>query len=313
MLLAVVVAVVANFLGTPETLKQILKDSGAYDNVVDIVLDETTRQAKDDNSIPISDEQIRTLVNDVFPAERLQAIVDNVADGTYRWLNGEAPQPDFKIDLREEKIALAKGVANYAAERIEKLPPCTSIPTTTDPFEIDCQPPGINIKAEQKKIEQEFLNNKDFLPETTLTADDLNKKSDQTFSEQNQGIADAFQLFKKLPYIFGGLAAIFGVAIIFLDKTKRDGLNRIGRTLLSSGIFLFITTLVFGKLLPITENLLNATDENASSVILKKAVGLAVEKLTNDLLLYSGVVLVIGAIILLTLHLTKPKSNHARK
>lgn len=313
MLLTITVAAVASFLGTPETLKQILKDSGAYDNVVGIVLDETTRQAKDDNSVPISDEKIKELVNDVFPPSRLQAITDNVADSTYRWLNGEVSEPDFKIDLRAEKVALAQGIAEYAAERIKKLPQCTSIPTTTDPFEIDCRPPGIDIAAEQKMIEQEFLSNKDFLPETTFTVRDLNKESDKTFSEQHQGTADAFMLLKKLPYIFGGLALAFGAAIIFLDKTKRDGLSRVGRILLFSGLFLFITTFVFGKLLPVSENLLNAAEVNASSIIIKKAAGLAVDRLANDLLLYSGVVLALGAVILLALHFTKPKTNQIRK
>ncbi len=309
MLLAITAAVLVALIGSPSTTQSFVENSGAYDSIINRILDESAKLDDSENTVPVNDPKIRKLANDTFPPERLKELFKDISDGTYRWLNGEVPKPDYVLNLADEKREIAKGVSQYAKQRVQGLPMCSSLPTTTDPFELDCQPPGINLDAEAQKIERELLASDGFLPDTTITFDDIGDVQQQDLDR----ISDSFQRLQTLPLTMAVLAVISSIAIVFLAKSKRIGLDRVAKSLLSTGLFLAISALVFGKLLPaLSPNLKAQFKDGSFANILNNIVFQAIDLAVQRTLIYSGAVILIAILLFIVLRLTRNRQNIIR-
>lgn len=303
---AITIAVFLALIGTPQTIQDYVKNSGAYETMVNRILDETSKLDDSENSVPVNDPEIRKLANETFPPQRLEEMFIKVSNGTYRWLNGEVPKPDYVLDLSAEKRAIAKGVSKYAKQRVEALPTCTKLPTTTDPFELDCRPPGTDLNKEAKKIEADMLASDGFLPDTTITFDDEGKVNQADLDR----ISNGFQTLQRLPIMLTVIALCSAAGVIFLAPTRRGGFTRIARSLLSTGLFLAIATLVFGKLLPALSPSLKAQFKDGSFAGIMNNIALqAVDRVVEKTLLYCGIIIIISILIFIGLRLTnhKPK------
>ncbi len=311
LLMILLLVVVLSLIGSSKPLKDSLVKSHIYDNFVNFVLDKAdqSKQNTSDN-IPLNDPAIRSIIKQTFTPTELRSVSEQFLDGTYHWLDGKSTQPDFRIDLSSNKQAIANGVGVHAAERLKSLPPCQSIPSgDIDPFKIDCRPPGIDLSAEQQQLTSQVLNNQDFLPNPVITADTIPKnEKGRTFSEQFKALPKVFHWLKLAPWILGVLSALLSAAIIYLYEKRRTGWRAVGRISLYDGVIVFVTSLLFGKILPRFINALQPNFQaNAIGPSLNNFIKAIIDKTTNSSLIASGVLIAIGIAILLAEKMTRSK------
>lgn len=241
-----------------ETVKSWLVESGFYDNVVDTVLEAANQQESESGEadIPVDDPQIQAITKDAFSPGYLQENVEKVLDGTYAWLEGRTPKPEFIIDVSMAKQKLADGLANYAVSRAANLPACTpdQMAAMTDDYDAlnaTCLPPGVSPQAAAENLRYEILTNEEFLGDTTFSGDDFK------IEENGQKVAIADSQFRRAqtvykvtgygPYIFGVLAVLMAAAVFFVSSTRRNGLRRVGIIFISSGLLLGLSYLAYNR------------------------------------------------------------------
>ena len=288
-------------IGTPVTIKKTLDSSGLYAQLPDMILDQSGNVTSN-GSVPLDDATIRSVIKTTFSASQLKSYSENLIDGTYTWLEGKSTEPTFSIDLSAARTSIAQGVADRAAERLKGLPPCTRIPTgSLDPFTIDCLPPGIDINREKQRMLNEVLANKDFLPNSHITAATLPKNAEgKTFVQQYANAPDYFGLLKQLPWWFVIIAVLSASAFLWLASDKRRAIRSLGRMTLATGSFILVPTILFGVLLPTASNNLQAhVVGNAAAPALNNVIKSIVNAFTRVTIITSGVLVLIGGMTLL--------------
>lgn len=237
-------------IGRRDTVKHWLQDSGFYERIVDVVLENADTSAEESGQqIPLNDPQIRSITTSAFSPDFIRQNVEEVLGGMYAWLDGETARPQFSVDLSAAKQQLADGLGNYAASRASDLPACTAEQMQTmdtnnlDILTIPCLPPGVNPALAAADLRNEILSNQDFLGDTSITGDDIKigNNGQETTLDQNaelQKVQDGYKATKSLPLIAGIVALLCVVGIIFLSGSRIKGMRRAGIILLSAGLAL---------------------------------------------------------------------------
>lgn len=319
-LTAVTAALVLAF-GTPTTIKESLDKSGIYDQAVKSVLDQTQQGVQGEPAgegiaadVPLQDAAIRKAAEQAFSPDVLQRSAEQGIDGTYSWLEGDTETPNFAIDLTGVKQNLANAIGDEAAKRVQALPVCTleqlrQLNPGTSPFDLPCQPPGLNIAVERQKIVNEVASSPDFLKDPVITADDWKDTNGQSHFAQASEAPQAFQFAKKLPWIFGSLSLLLGAGLVFLHESRRRGLFVVARTLLVTGVVLLVGSLITAYLLRTVQPDLQL----ANTPALQQAVVALIRSLTaafnRPLLVFATSYTVLGGVGLIALHFTKPKTE----
>jgi hypothetical protein len=286
-----------------------LSKSGIYSQIVDTALNQNTG-AEDQEALG-SNPQTKQLIGQVFSPQKIQSIVEQVIDGTYHWLEGKTAKPDFVIDLSADKSALASGLADQAIARLQSLPVCRKLPSSSDPFLTDCRVAGINYAAEKEKIRNQLLINPGFLPNTVITADNLPAdQNGQSFTQKFSKFPTIFKLIKISPFISALIVGLCATCLIYAAQNKRRGIKIVGNILFWDGAFIFISTVLLGKIFPSFINNFQAKlISGGSNQILGNVLNQATVKIVHATLAISAVVAILGAAIWLAEHFTQPKSK----
>jgi uncharacterized membrane protein YozB (DUF420 family) len=238
-------------IGSPEVVKDAVQESGFYENVVD----EALRQSADMEvtpgaaGVPLDNPNVRQAAQEAFSTDFLAEQGDDVIDSFYVWLRGDTPQPEFTIDVEAAKLAFAHNVGDYLEQRLLGLPACTSVEQLqgqTDPFTIECLPPGFNVSAEKDRFVQQIIESEEFLPSGTITQDDF-VQGEGAF-EGASHIPAAYRLMLWSPWIFAAVSVLLIVVIVLLADQKWRAIRRIGAIMISTGILLGISTALFAHL-----------------------------------------------------------------
>lgn len=288
-------------LGSPLVIEQVLDKSKIYDQLPGIVLEQSA-VALGENTAAGQDPVVQQVLRDAFTKAQAKSYSENFIDGMYHWLNGNVAKPDFKIELGATKEAIAEGVSARAATRLASLPACTQMPSgSLDPFTIECLPPGVDIANVKSLLKNDLLANKNFLPNATITADELPKNAEgKPFTEYAKNLPGYFQFYKRLPWIVGGAGVLTALAIIWLDNNKRRGIRLVGRLILANGSFVFVTTLLFLLVLPSLSDSLRPRYISGEIAPLMNDLIIAIIKAINKVMLISSGALVgLGGLILL--------------
>ena len=226
--------------GTPNALKNALDKSGAYRTAVPTALDQAGKEGSTDG-VPVGDPGVRAVVGQTFSPEWLKQTTEHVLDATYAWLQGTTERPEYRIDLSGRKTELANGLAAYANQRMQTLPPCTAPPATTDPYTATCMPPGLDINAATEQARQQILGGTGLLKDTEFTVDDLKtKEGNPTITNYDAG-PTMYRSFIFASWLNSAFAALAAVGIVFLAATKRIGLRRIGVVGIVAGTILLLS------------------------------------------------------------------------
>jgi hypothetical protein len=232
-------AVVRFNLLNPPTIKGIVRDNMAN---LHSTIDSVTKGAPKEESgegVDLSDPAVSSIIKTTFTADFLQSTTDVIIDSVVSWLEGKTERPQFSIDLGPKKTEFINNISVYVRDRYTTLPVCTTMPQEADLLASDCQVPGISADQAAAQVVQELSTSEEFLPDTTLTQDDI-----QAFSNAKdlQTLRQAYQFTKNLFWLSLGSAVIGGLGVLLLSDTKRLGLKRIAKMLLASGLMILVST-----------------------------------------------------------------------
>ncbi|HUP26158.1 MAG TPA: hypothetical protein VM124_00750 [Candidatus Limnocylindrales bacterium] len=311
-LLAFTSALVMVF-STSAGVKQALRSSQVYDAAIDGIISETAQSQDTPNEqaarITAQEPQIKQAAKTAFTPAVIQNSSEQIIDGLYGWLRSGSDKPDFRVDLTDAKQQFAEALADSAIDRAQHLPACTLqqarelAATTIDPFSVPCVPPGYNLGALRTKVVSDIANNQEFLKNPVITADSFPKDNQGRSVFQSASQAPAtFQLLLKAPWIIAGLTALFGVMLLTLHRDKRRGLRSIALTLLGSGVFLLVASLLFNYAFKSVSQPKAPQNINVLQQPLWHAFLSLQNSVTNKLLWFGGIYTVLGVLGLLTLH-----------
>lgn len=319
---AATLASVLSILASPAPVKKALSDNQVYDGLVKSILESASKNLGEggENAAPPDKQRsldtLEVAAAQAFTPELLQSSAEQIFDSVFRWLNSDAPEPDFRIDLTQAKTNFITAAGAEVEKYVASLPVCTKEQLKTfdpeaDPFSFTCRPSNVSAAAIREKAVNELSANKDFFPNPVLSAQNLPKNENgKTAFEQVEPLKNIYQKAKLLPWILLGVSILFGLVVFFLSETKRKGVKSLGLTFFGTGIFLLIGSWLGSFLLdqafrpggPLIKNMNNDLQE----------AGLAIARSSNNtfgrtVLIYSTVYLTIGAVTLLALRLTRPK------
>ena len=321
LLAAAIVGTVVMVFGTSTHIKQVLKDSNVYGTFVDGVIQEIRKnpETKTDASLPINDPIFQQSIKNSFTPEFLQATTENVVDGTYNWLTGKVKQPDFRIDITTQKQQFASSIGDYAVVKLNALPVCTRTQLLQmigdiDPFNAVCRPANLDVAAQKQKIINDLMTNKDFLNNTAITTDSLQKDSDgKTFFQQQTIVPELYGWMSLSPYLLIGISILSAGAIVFLHRTKRKGFRTVGFILAETGAFLTIISFLSMWFYQNASQPGGAIDKSLASSSFRPTISKVLESITNlvnsRLMLFGVVYACIGLIIFAVLFFTRPKTK----
>lgn len=252
----------------PDKVKKILADSGVYQKVPSVIFDDSVDSGSTSSaSIPLKDTGVRDVALETFTPGFVQKNVENLLDGTYDWLRGSTASPDFSLDLKEAKQQFAVNLGKLAAARLKRLPVCPDPqPKEVDPLTTPCRPAGADIKALQKQVRVTAANSDNFLKETKIDASTLKNGDGQPLFDKSSKLPEAYQKALRLPYLTGLVCLLLGGAIILISRTRHDGLKRLGKLLLISGVFVILAPFAINHL--ITSALQASPDDNVAAKLL---------------------------------------------
>ncbi len=309
-------AVVTTFNGS--NIKNWFSKHNVYQNLADSIVKENkdTNVGSGDNAVSISQPEVQAAIKQTITPEFLQRTIEAIIDGTEPWLKGKIDKPNFNIDVSGVKNELADNLANAARDRYVGLPLCArgQVPSTTNPLEIECRIPGLNIEAAVSQLKNDILKSEDFLPNQYINADNFSVKKDGQETEKvfdtAKNIPKIYQWILRSPFIFAGLSLIAAVAIWLLSADKRRGLKRIGVSLLSAGIVIVALSLLVSLFLGQAETRLATTEEGQNAIIQNSIVPLVKEiksSAVKTMVSLAVVYIILFAAIITYLHITKKK------
>ena len=176
---------------------------------------------------------------------------------------------------------------------------------------MSCLPPGLNIDEQRQSLVNQIANNKEFLGDPVITANNLPKDAQgRTVEQRLKRVPQAYQLAVLLPWVLGASGLLCGAVWLLLFEDKRKGSKAISTTLIGTGVFLLVSTLlinfVFNKL---NQSKLVGGDLQAAMARVAKDLS---QQVNRNILVFGGVYLGLGLILFAVLKLTAPKHLHPK-
>ena len=246
---------IVRLVGQPSSVKRVISDSGLYDNAVNSVLAQVKTVSAGKDKVPLQDDLFKNVAQQAFPPAYLQRSVETVIDGLYHWLDGRVKLPDFKLDIAEAKQKLVDSLAIQLKNRLAKLPVCPANISLDnyDAFSAKCRPANLDPAAFSQQLKKQLLTSRDFLPDKTLTANDI-KLGDQkadVFRDQLKNVPKIYQNFKRSPLVFILLILLVATAAVMLAASRQGGLRKVSLGLLIAGLVIVGASITLSKsLLP---------------------------------------------------------------
>ena len=238
-------------LRDPKKVEQWLTQSKLYDNFVAnaITQGQKTVGSVDNKDVAsLSDAAIQDAARSTFTQELINSNINTFIESNYAWLEGKTEKPTFIIDLTDAKQTFAQKVGAYVTTYLASLPVCTNAQLAqlqgVDPLNATCRPATVNPQTEGALVTQQIIASNELLDNTVLTAQNINPDSSaqtQPYYEKLAQLPKAYQFGAWVPYIFGVIALLGAVVLVFLSSTKRRGVKRTGIVLAIAGVILVIT------------------------------------------------------------------------
>lgn len=311
--------------GNPAKVKKIAADSGIYQNIIPAALDQAQQNSKGGEAVSLADPAVKSAAEKAFSPQFLRQTSDNIIDGVYRWLDGKAPQPDFRIDMSGQKAQLATLVAAHAQQVAASLPRCSFTQSEAlarlgpnfDVFNAKCLPIGVTPVNAAAEVKKDVLGNKDFLKDPVITADSFktsngcqpterscasNQNPTSLFqSDAAKKMPGVYQWLKRSPFILAFLSLLVMLGVVFIGTSRRRGLRQVGVVLLVSGLLLIAFAWGLNKV--INNSALPKVNINDNAVFTKDVKSLVTD-LTQDVdknfWIFGGVYSVLGVAAILT-------------
>lgn len=311
---ALIVTAAVVIFGTPNRIEKALVDANAYQRFIPAVIASNEKSAAL-STVPLNDPEVQRIIKQAFPPQALQTDTQTVIDSFYNWLKGKSPQPNYVVDFSPNISLLAKGLSNYAFNRMASLPVCEQPPAEVDPFTARCQPRDFNYVSAQAELQTSLERDGALLPQKRFTAQDLPKMSDgQTIVQRLSFAPTAYTVAFAAPAVLIGLIPLVALFIIWLSDHKRRTIQALGYTLLSTTLLLVLTPLIFSYFSRHLTNSFQSQGATAGSDIqaISADVSNKLNSAFNALIIEFGIIAAgIGLLVILGERMTRPKSKYA--
>lgn len=296
-------------IGQPSKIKSWLTDSKIYPAVTENIYQNIIKNSSQQADSIVKYPEVQAVIKQTITPQFVQQSTEQIIDGSYKWLEGKSPNPDFAIDLTELKNSFAVNSGNAAEKHVLTLPLCTNAQlrqlSNFDLFNIPCRPAGYDLAVAKQLLVNEISNGTDIVANQTITPSTL-KTSDnkQPLFDQYKDVPKMYQLLQKLPLVFSILGLVFAIAIVGLHSQKRSGFNRVARSLLTSGIMLIITGFIVRQIInnfKIDKQTFNGTINTNLQTALVNLVKNAAQPSVKIIVIFGIIFTVLGAGILIFL------------
>jgi len=305
--------------GSPQYIKQALKESQIYSTFVDAFAQQaqkTTAQSSNQGGQAVNQLDITNAAKEALTPATIQSSVEQFVDGTYHWLEGKTPAPDFRIDLQPATQIFVTKLTDESMRRIKSRPVCTRTqllqldPRTINVSNLECLPPGIDLTAAQEQTTAKIVADNEFLRNPVLTASNFSK--DAQGQTPFQKIPDAPKIYHWLilsPWIFGLLAVFFGTGIFLGRRDWRRALRGIAASVIGAGVLLLI---IGGSGMYISANavkpqgVLGKLTTNPFQHVIIQFFSSLSHIITHRLFIFGGTYTLLGIVVLLVIRRAKP-------
>ncbi len=300
---------VAITIGKPEVIKSSLQKSGFYKELPRQLYGKIQQSTNTKTgTIALNHPIVEEAFLQALSTDRLSKLVESSLDEVYRSLE-TGSEPRLSLDLAEIKQSFAAIIANKLNARLVGLPTCTSVPTSTDPFEITCLPPGFNIQAESDRIKNELLNSSEFLPQTVITLDTLRSGqlgTDKQAQETHQRIAYVYKWLMRLPLITSLMSLLVAILMIFVAPKRLRGIKQIFIIMITLGACLTIGSLLVQTL--VLSELKSRLSSEAPSAIFDTTQAI-LQRTLHEILICAVAGIVIGLLALIGIAVFRRRKN----
>ncbi len=253
LLLVLISLAITTYLGTPTAIKKTLATSHIYDHAVSSIIASTQQKNQDQNQqkakedIPFDIPEVKAAAEKSISPQFIQKSAESLIDGIYGWLDGTTAEPQFTINVSEAKTSFIENVATAAVTHVEALPVCTTadqIPSGDNPFDATCRPPNFNAESTKQEILSQVNASDGPLAKDTFTFADMQGEGKKPITEDFSSAPKAFQTAKRIPLILAVISLIFATILFLLHRNHSRGLKTTGKVFLTTGITVFILSLI---------------------------------------------------------------------
>lgn len=203
-----------------------LQNSGAYENVVDAVVNLDLNQ---DAGGTLSQDALKEAVGNTLTPSFVKQVSEASLNGTFDWLEGKTEKIEFSVPLADKRDDLQQQLAAVLAPELKDLPTCAAGFSGLSIDSTNCLPPGTSPEQAAATAAEQAVGSSDFLTEP-ITEDALG-------SEYMQYVDWLPSLVQNLGWLSVGLpiiAALSGTGYVFLSQHKLRGARTLFGTLLFS-------------------------------------------------------------------------------
>ncbi len=218
-----------NTLLNREVVKGWLANSGAYDHVLDSVLN---LQNIGQDSQGLDQAALKKALADTLTPSFIKTVTEKGLDGTYDWLEGKADKISFSIPVGDKRDQLQKELQAAIEPQLKNLPACTGGFTGLSSQEIKCLPPGSDVHEAAASAAKQAVEGSDFLTKP-ITEESLDQSGLQNIAWLPILVQDLGPMSIGLPII----AAICGLVYVFIGDKKLRSLRTLsGHVLFGSAL-----------------------------------------------------------------------------
>ncbi len=309
----------ASYLLTPNYIKKWAEKSGAFSSLADITIKRAAASQTDKGAgagqIPYSNELVQKAAKDVLSEQFYASSTDTFIEGSFAWLRRQSPNPTFDIDLTEAKTGFINRLGELAGERYQSLPLCANNaqPKSLDLLTIDCKITDYDTELAITEQKNSLLADQTLFDKSAITSDSVGQLNGKNFFERHDEIPYIYVAIQKTPLVFGALAILSGLAVIFLAESKKKGLRKLGwRTIVAGILGIVVTTLSYFAIAAAKDLALGQKDGTTVGIY-KNIVAAAMDAIRIDTAIVgislAAASLVLGLIVIRLTRVRKNKTN----
>lgn len=295
--------------GDRDSIKSVMDESGIYDQFIDSVLTTAANESQgQEDALPFGDEKLQQIANETFSPTVLKNASEQVIDAVYDWAEGSTDTLIFEVNLQPQADTFIERLSNYAVDRYNSLPDCGALDrVNVTVFNITCKPAGSTPEI-IKQASIEDLQQVDLINSPVYSDEDL--FSEATTREDVAFVPTAFKTAKIAPYLTIAVVVVAGIIYVLLHRSKRRGVKRLGRDLLTNALFIAMLTVVFGFLLPKYTDTFSIQGEGIPR-LLNNVVDVFLQNLDIVVINIALVLGSAGATILIIERMSRPENLYA--
>ncbi len=286
-----------NTVTQPQKMKNIVKNSGAYDAMSKVAINAVVAQKDSVDILPLDNPAIVGILGQVFTADRMQGLTEVFINNAYLWLNGDAKSLPLSFDVSQSKQDAIGRIGDFVQNRFESLPLCTTraqILAGTDLFVGVCRPPGVDIAPQRAQLEQQLQNSQAVPSVLGLSEATTGRISQaQTILDATSQIPSRYQQLQQSVYwLLGACAIMLGLSVGLRQKER---LAYLGKTMLRGGLAVLLVGLVTAFLSPQLTNGLNLGVSQASDTVLLPIIKTLLAEIGKIEIIIGAIIAVVGA------------------